>query len=78
MSIHDEQHSELLKIAQYVFSIPAHNANVEYTYLIIIYNNNVLTNYKLYIYIYIDQVAVWMTEIGKDHTRQKIHRLIQQ
>lgn len=29
MSIHNEQHSELLKIAQYVFAIPAHNANVE-------------------------------------------------
>ncbi|XP_060865471.1 cyclin-dependent kinase 9-like [Metopolophium dirhodum] len=29
VSIHDEQHSELLKIAQYVFAIPAHNANVE-------------------------------------------------
>lgn len=28
-SIHHEQHSELLKIAQYVFAIPAHNANVE-------------------------------------------------
>lgn len=29
MSIHDEKHSELLKIAQYVFAIPVHNANVE-------------------------------------------------
>lgn len=29
VSIHNEQHSELLKIAQYVFAIPAHNANVE-------------------------------------------------
>lgn len=26
---HDEQHSELLKIAQYVFAIPVHNANIE-------------------------------------------------
>lgn len=29
VSIHHEQHSELLKLAQYVFAIPAHNANVE-------------------------------------------------
>jgi len=29
VSIHVEQHSEFLKIAQYVFAIPAHNANVE-------------------------------------------------
>ena len=35
MSIHDEQHSELLKIAQYVFAIPAHNANVERVFSLI-------------------------------------------
>jgi len=29
VSIHVEQHSELLKIVLYVFAIPAHNANVE-------------------------------------------------
>ena len=35
MSIHDEQHSELLKIAQYVFAIAAHNANVERVFSLI-------------------------------------------
>lgn len=32
MSIHHEQHSEFLKLAQYVFAIPAHGGNVEHVF----------------------------------------------